>query len=116
MSRILNQLQEKAFSAMASVPEIRSGFYFTGGTALSEFYLGHRESVDIDLFSEIPFNRSAAESAAAAVAAEGISVWDVRKIHDRYQFEISDGRNPRCHVDVCHYPFRRLERPGGHFM
>ena len=27
------------------------GLYLTGGTALSEFYLGHRTSVDIDLFT-----------------------------------------------------------------
>ena len=32
--------------------QITSRFYLTGGTALSEFYLRHRLSEDLDLFSE----------------------------------------------------------------
>ena len=32
--------------------EITKRFYLTGGTALSEFYLKHRLSEDIDLFTE----------------------------------------------------------------
>lgn len=31
-------------------------FYLTGGTALSEFYLKHRYSEDLDFFSEKEFN------------------------------------------------------------
>lgn len=31
-------------------------FFFTGGSALSAFYLAHRESQDLDLFSLQPFN------------------------------------------------------------
>ena len=30
-------------------------FYLTGGTALSAFYLHHRESEDLDFFSREPF-------------------------------------------------------------
>ncbi|NTU74244.1 nucleotidyl transferase AbiEii/AbiGii toxin family protein [Candidatus Roizmanbacteria bacterium] len=30
---------------------IRSHFYFTGGTALAEYYLNHRFSDDLDLFT-----------------------------------------------------------------
>ena len=31
-------------------------FYWTGGTMLSFVYLKHRLSVDLDFFSEVPFN------------------------------------------------------------
>ncbi|MCL4360456.1 nucleotidyl transferase AbiEii/AbiGii toxin family protein [Patescibacteria group bacterium] len=31
-------------------------FYFSGGTALSEMYFHHRESQDLDFFSDKPFN------------------------------------------------------------
>lgn len=34
-------------------PQITKRFYWTGGTALSEVYLKHRLSEDIDLFNEI---------------------------------------------------------------
>lgn len=33
-------------------------FYFSGGTALSEFYLRHRFSEDLDFFSEEEFDAS----------------------------------------------------------
>ena len=34
-----------------SEPQIVKRFYLTGGTALAEFYLKHRLSEDIDLFT-----------------------------------------------------------------
>jgi hypothetical protein len=108
MSKILNRLQEKAFITIASVPAIRSKFYFTGGTALSELYLGHRESVDLDFFSESPFGKIVPESVISAVVSAGMKVREVRKIHDRHVFEIFDDANPPCHVDICHYDFPRL--------
>lgn len=37
-------------------PYIRHNFYLTGGTALSYWYFHHRESQDIDLFSEKEVN------------------------------------------------------------
>ena len=33
-------------------PYLLKNYYWTGGTVLAEFYLHHRESEDIDLFSE----------------------------------------------------------------
>ncbi|MFO7633905.1 MAG: nucleotidyl transferase AbiEii/AbiGii toxin family protein [Caldilinea sp.] len=30
------------------------GFYLTGGTALARFYFHHRESIDLDLFTNQP--------------------------------------------------------------
>src|ERR1035437_1507225 len=40
---------------LSSYPEIYNSFYLAGGTALS-LQLGHRKSVDIDLFTEELFN------------------------------------------------------------
>jgi predicted nucleotidyltransferase component of viral defense system len=44
----LYQLQDEALQLVFSEP---SGFYLTGGTALSRFYLDHRYSDDLDFFS-----------------------------------------------------------------
>jgi len=49
----------RAFSSL----EDSGHFYLTGGTALAEFYLGHRRSFDLDLFTAerglvLPFSRS----------------------------------------------------------
>ena len=40
--------------ALMLLPELKD-FYLVGGTALSLYY-GHRRSIDIDLFSTVPFN------------------------------------------------------------
>ncbi|MCD6505221.1 nucleotidyl transferase AbiEii/AbiGii toxin family protein [Candidatus Poribacteria bacterium] len=59
---IITDLQREILEAFAQLPDSPT-FYLTGGTALAEFYLGHRRSYDLDLFtSEMdvisPFSRS----------------------------------------------------------
>ena len=49
---ILDSYQKKFLEFVLSEPYLLKRFYWTGGTVLSEFYLHHRESHDIDLFSE----------------------------------------------------------------
>ncbi len=48
---ILTPLQERTLQAFFGVPECRQHFYLTGGTALAAFYLEHRISDDLDLFT-----------------------------------------------------------------
>jgi hypothetical protein len=47
---LLTPLQRTFLSAFAELPD-QSSFYLTGGTALAEFYLGHRFSFDLDFFT-----------------------------------------------------------------
>ncbi|KKU92054.1 MAG: hypothetical protein UY21_C0006G0021 [Microgenomates group bacterium GW2011_GWA1_48_10] len=47
---ILTPKQYQFLELAAADPKIVANFYLTGGTALSEFYLHHRLSEDIDLF------------------------------------------------------------------
>lgn len=49
---VLTPFQQKFLDLLADDAYITKHFYFTGGTALSEFYLKHRLSEDFDLFSE----------------------------------------------------------------
>lgn len=46
------------------------GFFLTGGTALAEFYLGHRDSQDLDLFCLDDADFADAPAHLAATAAE----------------------------------------------
>jgi len=48
--RIITDLQRKILLVFSEIPG-NEMFYLTGGTALSEFYLAHRRSYDIDLFT-----------------------------------------------------------------
>ncbi|MBI4064910.1 nucleotidyl transferase AbiEii/AbiGii toxin family protein [Candidatus Gottesmanbacteria bacterium] len=49
---ILTPKQLDFLELIQSEPHITKRFYFTGGTALAEYYLKHRLSEDIDLFTE----------------------------------------------------------------
>lgn len=49
MATILTELQSNFLSAFFRLTQ---DFYLTGGTALSAFYLEHRFSVDLDLFTQ----------------------------------------------------------------
>ena len=52
MKSILNGQQEKLMARLSKNDLFDRKFYLTGGTALSEYYLHHRLSEDLDFFSE----------------------------------------------------------------
>ncbi len=66
----LSQLQEELLGAFF---ERVQGFFLTGGAALARFYLGHRETEDLDLFAppevEIASGVRALNEAATALGA-----------------------------------------------
>jgi len=49
---LLTPLQETFLALFAEIPD-QDQFYLTGGTALSEYYLGHRLSFDLDFFTGV---------------------------------------------------------------
>ncbi len=49
--KILTELQQKVLNVLFADELIKRHFYLTGGTALSVFYLEHRYSDDLDLFT-----------------------------------------------------------------
>ncbi len=58
---LLTPIQRDFMAFFASLPD-QERFYLTGGTALAEFYLGHRLSFDLDFFTTeepliLPFSR-----------------------------------------------------------
>ncbi|MCD6318273.1 nucleotidyl transferase AbiEii/AbiGii toxin family protein [Candidatus Aerophobetes bacterium] len=48
--RIITNNQRRILTFFPSLSDSQF-FYLTGGTALSEFYIGHRLSYDLDLFT-----------------------------------------------------------------
>ena len=53
---ILSGNQRAVLSLLSKEKVISHNFYFSGGTALAEFYLQHRLSEDLDFFSEKEFD------------------------------------------------------------
>lgn len=50
MHNVLTSLQRVVLEGLFNGGIARRGFFLTGGTALAEYYLGHRYSDDLDLF------------------------------------------------------------------
>ncbi len=49
---IVTEPQKKLIELAYETPLVRDNFWFAGGTALAEFYLGHRTSRDLDFFTD----------------------------------------------------------------
>ena len=60
-SAVLTPFQKKVLEFFSSLKDSKH-FFLTGGMALAEFYLGHRKSFDLDMFTSekeliLPFSR-----------------------------------------------------------
>lgn len=105
-------LRQKQFLAVVlQKEEILKQFYLSGGTALSSWYLHHRESYDLDFFSNQPFD------------GEKITHWikqNVKKLEFQslvinddfgfYTFLFRYTDNSRFKVDFAHYTSKRLTK------
>ena len=108
---ILTPHQSQFLELVGQEPDLVTDYYFTGGTALTEHYLKHRVSEDIDLFTE----KSEVNQAAIEVFLKKISAkLGVREISKsqylglfNYYLHFKDGSNLK--VDFNYYPFPRIE-------
>jgi len=93
-----------------------SYFYLTGGTALAEFYLGHRRSYDLDFFTAeenllIPFVGRVGEDLPKAQYRIDV----IRRLEAFAELEVhKEGETVRLHL-ACDAPFRFEEpQPSGY--
>ena len=87
---IITDLQKKILLALSEIPGSEM-FYLTGGTALAEFYLAHRRSYDLDLFTTekgfaIQFSHTFEEAMKKL-----FQVKTIRRLLNFAEFEVSDG-------------------------
>lgn len=84
---IISKLQSRILVTFSNLHDA-SSFYLTGGTALAEFYLGHRRSYDLDIFTAeqgliLPFSRIVEEE-----FKKQFSVKVIRRFSSFVEFEI----------------------------
>lgn len=100
----LTPLQQKVLAAFAKSP-LADHFYWTGGTLLAGVYLHHRQSEDLDFFSDtrvqyddlIPFITSCR-------AMTGLKTIDERRVHDRWEFWIKNHESVRAEFVWYDFP------------
>lgn len=112
LDTILTAHQQTVLIDIASEDYFTKKFYFTGGTALAEFYLRHRFSEDLDFFSEQEeINIGAVTKYIEARKSE----WQFKKVDTRnvyglwtFFLKFSDGSDLK--IDFNYYPFPRIEK------
>ena len=103
---ILSGFQDTFLHFFASLPD-QERFCLTGGTALAEYYLGHRLSDDLDLFTSeagliVPFSYRVEQAAEAT----GMEIAVVRRFASFVEFQVSQGED-KLKVDLAlESPFR----------
>lgn len=106
---ILTPRQLTFLGAVAGNPELSAKVYLTGGTALAAFYLNHRESEDLDFFSETEIEPLAVETFLQSQKKElGFAKFEFQKSFNRnlYFLEYEDGI---LKTEFTYFPFPPLE-------
>lgn len=102
-------LQQAIFDKFAQDRHLKQ-FYFTGGTALSAIYLHHRESEDMDFFSERDFSNSITDEFVQKVAKSTKTKIQFNQIEGTRMYQLTRSKIPVIKIDFNFYPYKRLEK------
>lgn len=106
----LTPRQKQFLAVVLQTPYILKNFYLTGGTALSSWYLHHRESLDLDLFSQKYVNSMYISRWFTSIKEK----LDIAKITHEEQlgfnfFYLTFNNGDLLKVDFSYFPSERIE-------
>jgi len=108
---LLNKQQKKFLEFFCSQPELYQQFYFSGGTALSEYYLQHRYSEDLDFFSEKEIVSADLNLFLTAHKSDfGAKQIQYQQSFNRNLFFLRYADGAELKLEFTYYPFTRLEK------
>jgi predicted nucleotidyltransferase component of viral defense system len=108
--RLFTKEQKIILDEIKNSKYLRSNFYFTGGTALSGFYLSHRYSDDLDFFSEDKFDNQILLTLIEEWGSKCNFSLKARFIEVVYIFNLMFKNKTQLKVDFAYYPHKRLEK------
>lgn len=108
---ILKKHHRKFLELVLKEPYILKRFYWTGGTVLAEFYLKHRESYDIDLFTEAREVHAPSINKFVSLVAKklGARKMSFKKFFGLYSYRL-ELPSDVLKVDFNYYPFARINK------
>ena len=108
---ILTKVQLLALDEIRKSEFIAGTFYLTGGTALSEFYLRHRFSDDLDFFTDLgDFPQIEVEALIGKMRLVlGASDINYRRLHDRRIFFLNCDGSGELKIEFTYYPFSPIK-------
>jgi hypothetical protein len=110
-NEIITKEQKLFLDLVSTEPYLYKKFYFTSGTSLAAFYLKHRLSEDVDLFSENEINIARIRVFIGKIQKK----LKLKKIYYRqflglHSFQLYFPNNEILKVDFNYYPFPRIEK------
>ena len=105
---IFTKEQQIVFDQISSNNFICSNFYFTGGTALSNFYLQHRLSEDLDFFSTKTFQIDEIEKFIQQFINRYSCNYSMEHRGPVYIYLIQFKNGVSIKLDFSHYPYQLL--------
>ncbi len=111
MASILTVNQAKTLQAIAATP-LAKEFYFSGGTALSHYYLQHRISEDLDFFKEDEFNIQGVTAVIKQLKSTvGFDNFDFQSSLNRNLYFLRFRDQTVLKLEFTYYPFKQVEAP-----
>ena len=109
--KILTSEQEKFLVLVSQEKYLCKRFYFTGGTPLCAFYLFHRISEDVDLFSEEEINLLPVKAFVGKIQKKlKLKKVDYRQFLGLHSFQLFFPNREILKIDFNYYPFSRIEK------
>lgn len=109
---ILTVHQKQTLDLVSKEKYFTDRFYFTGGTALSKFYLRHRFSEDLDFFSEKQEVNPISISRFFQANQKKLKIvkFDTRRVFGLFSYFFTFTDASVLKVDFSFYPFLRVEK------
>lgn len=106
---ILTKEQKTILDQITKERPLTSRFYFTGGTALSEFYLKHRKSVDLDFFTDSEFDTQFLFNLLSRWSKILTFKLEAEFIEPTYRSILHFETGTKLRVDFSYFPYKRLK-------
>lgn len=106
----LTPIQRVIFDNFSKTSSLKKKFYLTGGTALSAFYLNHRESEDLDFFTKSNLDIVELTSFAQKIAKAAKMKFVLTELENTKIFELVDRKKVKIKFDFAYYPYRLLKK------
>ncbi|KKR33372.1 MAG: hypothetical protein UT63_C0018G0012 [Candidatus Gottesmanbacteria bacterium GW2011_GWC2_39_8] len=107
---ILTPIQKHILNILSKDKAFIHNFYLTGGTALSEFYLHHRLSEDLDFFSETEIDKIWLNTISAKIAGEIKATKDIQESFNR-NLVFYNIKDQIIKTEFTYFPMSQISKP-----
>lgn len=111
METTLTLQQQLALTCIAQT-SLSKSFYFSGGTALTHYYLHHRNSEDLDFFCDQEFDPQEITITLKSLQKQLQFVsYDIQQSFNRNLYFLRFDSGYVLKLEFTYYPFQQIEKP-----